>query len=80
MRVAVHAARFAGGVVLVLVALDSALKTFVLPRGIVVPYARFVVVCVRRLFTVAPYAPWSSDRSSRFRVAALGLRSRRSPA
>ncbi|MGQ0803696.1 MAG: hypothetical protein ACT4PI_07530 [Actinomycetota bacterium] len=46
----VEVAWFGGGALLVLVALDSAVRTFVLPRGVVVPYSRLVFVAVRRLF------------------------------
>jgi hypothetical protein len=46
------AALFVVGVVLVAVALDSALRTFVLPRGVLVRLTRTVSVVVRRLFEV----------------------------
>lgn len=50
MDAVVEVAWFGGGALLVLVALDSAVRTFVLPRGVVVPYSRLVFVAVRRLF------------------------------
>jgi hypothetical protein len=50
MDTVVDVAWFAGGALLVLVALDSAVRTFVLPRGAVVSYSRLVFVAVRRIF------------------------------
>lgn len=50
MDAVVEVTWFAGGALLVLVALDSAVRTFVLPRGAVVPYTRLVFVAVRRVF------------------------------
>ena len=50
MSVVVHVAWFAAGALLVLMALDSALRTFVLPRGAVVPYTRLVFVAIRSVF------------------------------
>jgi hypothetical protein len=38
------------GVALIFAVIDSAIRTFVLPRGVVVPLTRFVMVMVRRLF------------------------------
>src|SRR4051812_47264738 len=39
-----------GGSILVAIALDSAIRTFVLPRGVVVTLTRFVTVVFRRIF------------------------------
>jgi len=50
VEVVVQVAWFGAGVLLVLTALDSAVRTFVLPRGAVVPYTRLVFVAIRRLF------------------------------
>ena len=49
MDVIVRVAWFAGGIVLVLTALDSAVRTFVLPRGAVVAYTRLVFIVLRRV-------------------------------
>ncbi len=38
------------GVILVFVVIDSAMRTFVLPRGAIVRLTRFVSVCVRKVF------------------------------
>jgi len=43
-------ALFVAGVALVLVALDSAVRTFVLPRGASVPFSRAVFSSVRKIF------------------------------
>jgi hypothetical protein len=58
------------GAALVLVALDSAVRTFVLPRGAVVPYTRFVFVIFRRLF-FDPRVRWAPTYEARDRVMAL---------
>jgi hypothetical protein len=57
------------GLVLVLVALDSAVRTFVLPRGAVVPYTRLVFVLVRRVFDLR--LRFASTYEARDRVMAL---------
>jgi hypothetical protein len=50
VSVAVHVAWFVGGALLVLTAMDSAVRTFVLPRGAVVLYTRLVFLGVRWFF------------------------------
>jgi hypothetical protein len=57
------------GAVLVSIALDSALRTFVLPRGVVVSLTRFVTVMVRRLFDVR--VRFAKTYESRDRAMAL---------
>jgi hypothetical protein len=57
------------GVLLVGVVLDSALRTFVLPRGVVVPLTRFVMVTVRHVFDLR--LRWARSYESRDRVMAL---------
>ena len=69
MDTAVEIAWFAGGALLVLVALDSAVRTFVLPRGAVVPYTRLVFVAVRRVFDLR--LRFAKSYESRDRVMAL---------
>ena len=46
------AALCVAGVALVAIVLDSALRTFVLPRGVFVRSTRFISVLVRRVFDV----------------------------
>ncbi|MGH9013909.1 MAG: hypothetical protein ACRDZ1_08240 [Acidimicrobiia bacterium] len=60
---------FAGGAALLLVALDSAVRTFVLPRGAVVPYTRAVFAGVRGLFDLR--VRWARSYEARDRVMAL---------
>lgn len=52
MEVAVRVVCGIVGVALVAVVLDSALRTFVVPRGIAQPYTRAVMVAVRRVFEI----------------------------
>lgn len=52
MNVVVEILWFVAGAALVLVALDSAVRGFVLPRGAVVRTNRFVFVMIRKLFDV----------------------------
>ena len=52
-------ALFVAGVALVVIVLDSALRTFVLPRGVVVRLTRVVSVVVRRLFDLRLH--WAAD-------------------
>jgi hypothetical protein len=67
--VVVRVVWFGGGSLLVLIALDSAVRTFVLPRGAVVPYTRLVFVAVRRLFDLR--LRFARSYESRDRVMAL---------
>jgi hypothetical protein len=60
---------FALGVVLVGLAIDSALRTFVLPRGVVVRLTRLVSIGVRRLFEVR--LRFAKTYEARDRVMAL---------
>lgn len=69
MDVVVRVVWFGGGSLLVLIALDSAVRTFVLPRGAVVPYTRLVFVAVRRLFDLR--LRFARSYESRDRVMAL---------
>jgi len=69
MAVVVRIAWFAGGAAIVLVAIDSAVRTFVLPRGAVVPYTRFVFVVVRRVFDLR--LRFAGTYEARDRVMAL---------
>jgi hypothetical protein len=71
----VEVAWFAGGALLVLIALDSAVRTFVLPRGVVVPYTRLVFVAVRRVFDARLRFAKSYEASDRIMAmyAPLGL-------
>ena len=69
MDVVVRIAWFAGGAALVLVAMDSAVRTFVLPRGSVVRYSRFVFVAVRRVFDLR--VRFARTYEARDRVMAL---------
>jgi hypothetical protein len=62
-------ALFAAGVVLVMIVIDSALRTFVLPRGVFVRFTRFVSVTVRRAFDVRLH--WAKTYEARDRVMAL---------
>jgi hypothetical protein len=62
-------ALFVLGVVLVGVVIDSALRTFVLPRGVVVRLTRAVSVAVRRLFDLR--LRWARTYEARDRVMAL---------
>jgi hypothetical protein len=65
----VDVAWFAGGALLVLMALDSAIRTFVLPRGAVVPSTRLVFFAVRRAFDVR--LRFARSYEARDRVMAL---------
>lgn len=69
MDVWAEVAAFAGGVLLVAVALDSAVRTFVLPRGVYVPFTRLVSLAVRMLFNLR--VRFSRTYESRDRVMAL---------
>jgi hypothetical protein len=60
---------FALGVVLVIVVLDSAVRTFVLPRGVLVRLTRVVSVAVRRVFALR--LRWARTYEARDRVMAL---------
>jgi len=60
---------FAAGVVLVLVVLDSALRTFVLPRGVRTPLTRWSFQAVRSVFNVM--ANMTHSYEGRDRVMAL---------
>ncbi len=60
---------FVAGLVLVGVVLDSALRTFVLPRGVVVRLTRIVSVMVRRVFDLR--LRWARSYEARDRVMAL---------
>jgi hypothetical protein len=60
---------FVGGVALVLVVLDSAVRTFVLPRGSVVRLTRLVWLVVRRAFNLA--VRFTKTYEGRDRVMAL---------
>ncbi|MGZ4691228.1 MAG: hypothetical protein ACXWAY_16515, partial [Acidimicrobiia bacterium] len=62
-------ALFVGGLVLVVVVLDSALRTFVLPRGATVRLTRAVSVLVRRVFDLR--LRWARSYEARDRVMAL---------
>jgi hypothetical protein len=62
-------ALFALGVVLVVVVLDSAVRTFVLPRGVAVRLTRIVSVAVRRVFDLR--LRWARTYEARDRVMAL---------
>jgi hypothetical protein len=62
-------ALFAGGLVLVFLVLDSALRTFVLPRGAVVRLTRGVSVAVRALFRARLH--FAKTYEARDRVMAL---------
>jgi hypothetical protein len=62
-------ALFVAGVALVVIVLDSALRTFVLPRGVVVRLTRFVSVTVRKLFDVRLH--FADSYGARDRVMAL---------
>jgi hypothetical protein len=69
VETAASIALFASGVVLVGVVIDSALRTFVLPRGAVVRLTRTVSVVVRRLFDVR--LRFAKTYAARDRVMAL---------
>jgi hypothetical protein len=62
-------ALFVTGVALVVVVLDSALRTFVLPRGVVVRFTRFVSVTVRKVFDLRLH--WARTYEARDRAMAL---------
>ncbi len=62
-------ALFVVGAALVVIVLDSALRTFVLPRGVVVRLTRFVSVTVRKLFGLR--LRWAKSYESRDRAMAL---------
>jgi hypothetical protein len=62
-------ALFVGGVALVVIVLDSALRTFVLPRGVVVRFTRAVSVLVRKLFDLRLH--WAKTYEARDRAMAL---------
>jgi hypothetical protein len=62
-------ALFVAGVALVVIVLDSALRTFVLPRGVFVRFTRFVSVCVRKLFDIRLH--FAKTYEARDRVMAL---------
>jgi hypothetical protein len=62
-------ALFVAGVVLVCLVLDSALRTFVLPRGVVVRLTRIVSVAVRALFRAR--VRFAKTYESRDRIMAL---------
>ncbi len=69
MTLAEHVVFVVIGVALVVVVLDSALRTFVLPRGVSTFLTRFVFVSMRRLFRL--FASESRSYESRDRVMAL---------
>ncbi len=60
---------FAAGVLLVAVVIDSAMRTFVLPRGVVVRFTRFVSVMVRKVFDLRTH--WAKTYEARDRAMAL---------
>lgn len=62
-------ALFVAGAALVVIVLDSALRTFVLPRGVFVRFTRFVSVAVRTLFDIR--LRFAKTYESRDRVMAL---------
>ena len=62
-------ALFVVGAALVAIVLDSALRTFVLPRGAVVRLTRFVSVIVRKLFDIP--TQWAKTYEGRDRAMAL---------
>ena len=53
MRIAAHIAEFVAGLAIVVVVLDSAIRTFVLPRGNGVLLTRFIALSVRAVFDLA---------------------------
>ena len=69
MDAVVEVAWFVGGALLVLIALDSAVRTFILPRGAAVPYTRLVFVAVRRVFDLR--LRFAKSYEARDRVMAL---------
>src|SRR5258705_381252 len=69
MSVVRDIALFVVGVVLVGAVIDSAMRTFVLPRGVAVPLTRFVSVAVRRVFDLR--LRWAKTYEARDRVMAL---------
>jgi hypothetical protein len=69
MEVVRDVALFAGGVVLVLVVVDSALRTFMLPRGVIVTLTRAVSISVRVLFDLR--TRWARTYEARDRAMAL---------
>lgn len=69
MGLVVDVVSMVAGVLLVVVVLDSAVRTFVLPRGVVVPYTSAVFIGIRRAFNV--FARQSRTYEARDRVMAL---------
>jgi hypothetical protein len=69
MSVVVEVLWAVAGVTLVWIAVDSAVRTFVLPRGAVVPYTRLVFVAVRRVFDLR--LRFAQTYEARDRVMAL---------
>lgn len=57
------------GVVLVMIVIDSAMRTFVLPRGVVVRLTRIVSVLVRKVFNLR--TRWAKTYAARDRAMAL---------
>jgi ABC-type multidrug transport system fused ATPase/permease subunit len=69
MEFAISSAWFAAGVVLILVVVDAAVRTLVLPRGSVVALTRVIWVTTRRIFNLIASA--SDTYEGRDRVMAL---------
>src|SRR4029078_12841784 len=65
LRIAVAAA----GVIVVLIVLDAAIRTFVLPRGAAVPFTRLISIASRAVFDV--FAGPARTYEQRDRVMAL---------
>jgi hypothetical protein len=65
MEVVGDVALVAAGVVLILLALDSAVRTFVLPRSAIQPVTRIVSITVRRLFSLVAHEARSYTQRDR---------------
>jgi hypothetical protein len=69
MDVLSSAAWIAAGITIIVVVLDAALRTFVLPRGSVVVYTALIFLAVRQV--LRPFAPASASYERRDRVMAI---------
>jgi hypothetical protein len=60
------------GAAIIVATLDATLRTFVVPRGLAVPFARVVFVVVRRTFALILRVRRVTDHAGRDRVLAFG--------
>ena len=61
MSTALDVALVVAGALLVLLVLDSAVRTFVLPRGVTVLYSRIVFILIGRVFRLVAARARMSD-------------------